>query len=102
MNRGTAMAGAGAGRAAYAFWESLSKHPITPPYLLHNRAFVGERATMMAYAADSQRFPVTLSINSTTALDAIVRSREMMLRSIPKFLPNIGKTINSAIKMSMP
>jgi hypothetical protein len=51
MNRGTAMAGAGAGRAAYAFWESLSKHPITPPYLLHNRAFVGlDVATMMAYA----------------------------------------------------
>ena len=41
-------------------------------------------------------------MRSITALDAIVRSREMMLRSIPKFLPNIGKTINSAIKMIMP
>jgi hypothetical protein len=42
MNRGTAMAGAGAGLAA--FWESLSKHP-------HNRTFVGLNvATMMAYA----------------------------------------------------
>src|SRR5262245_37359943 len=42
---------AGAGLAAYAFWESVSKHPMTPPYLLHNRAFVGlNMATVMVYA----------------------------------------------------
>jgi EmrB/QacA subfamily drug resistance transporter len=53
----TAMAGAGAGLAAYAFWESLSKHPMTPPYLLHNRAFAGLNvATMMAYAGLSTMF----------------------------------------------
>jgi len=51
------MAGAFAGLAAYAFWESLSKHPMTPPYLLHNRAFVGLNvATMMAYAGLSIMF----------------------------------------------
>jgi MFS family permease len=45
-----AMGGDGAGLAAYVLWESVSKHPMTPPYLLHNRAFVGLNvATMMAY-----------------------------------------------------
>ena len=53
----TAMAGAFAGLAAYAFWESVSKHPMTPPYLLHNRAFVGLNVTtMMAYAGLSIMF----------------------------------------------
>jgi hypothetical protein len=38
------MEGAGAGLAAYAFWESVSKHP-------HNCAFIGLNvATVMAYA----------------------------------------------------
>ena len=54
MNRGTAMEGAGAGLAAYAFWESLSKHP-------HNRAFVGLNvATVMAYAGLPTMFFVLL------------------------------------------
>jgi EmrB/QacA subfamily drug resistance transporter len=46
-----AIGAAGVGLAAYAFWESISKHPMTPPYLLHNRVFVGLNvATLMLYA----------------------------------------------------
>jgi EmrB/QacA subfamily drug resistance transporter len=48
-------AGAAVGIAAlagYAFWERVSRHPMTPPRLLANRAFVGlNLATLMLYAA---------------------------------------------------
>ncbi len=52
-----ALTGAGAGLVVYAFWEHVSKHPMTPPYLLRNRAFVALNvATMMAYAGLSIMF----------------------------------------------
>ena len=45
-----AIGAAGAGLALYAAWETISKHPMTPPYLLHNRPFVGLNvATVMVY-----------------------------------------------------
>jgi MFS family permease len=48
---------AAGGLVAYARWESVSKHPMTPPYLLHNQAFVGlNLATLMVYAGLSIMF----------------------------------------------
>jgi predicted MFS family arabinose efflux permease len=45
-----AIGAAGAGLALYAVWETISKHPMTPPYLLNNRPFVGLNvATVMVY-----------------------------------------------------
>jgi EmrB/QacA subfamily drug resistance transporter len=45
------------GLAAYAFWERISEHPMTPPYLLGNRAFLGLNvATLMVYAGISIMF----------------------------------------------
>ena len=43
--------------AAYAFWERSSSHPMTPPRLLGNRAFVGLNvATLLIYAGLSVMF----------------------------------------------
>jgi EmrB/QacA subfamily drug resistance transporter len=54
-NGGTAAAAALLGAAAlagYAFRERLSAHPMTPPRLISNRAFVGLNiATLLLYAA---------------------------------------------------
>ena len=48
---------AAGGLAAYAHWESVSKHPMTPPYLMHNQVFVGlNLATLMVYAGLSIMF----------------------------------------------
>lgn len=48
---------AAGGLAAYARWESISKHPMTPPYLLRNHAFVGlNLATLMVYVGLSIMF----------------------------------------------
>ncbi|MBR0873253.1 MFS transporter [Bradyrhizobium tropiciagri] len=45
------------GLAAYAFWECRSKHPMTPPRLLKNRAFLGLNiATLNVYAGVSIMF----------------------------------------------
>lgn len=45
------------GLAVYAFWERRSKHPMTPPRLVENRAFVGLNiATLMIYGAISIMF----------------------------------------------
>ena len=45
------------GLAAYAFWERRSKHPMTPPRLVENRAFLGLNvATLMIYGAVSIMF----------------------------------------------
>ncbi|WLA49689.1 MULTISPECIES: MFS transporter [Bradyrhizobium] len=45
------------GLAVYAFWERRSEHPMTPPRLLENRAFLGLNvATLMIYAAVSIMF----------------------------------------------
>lgn len=45
------------GLAAYAFWESRAKSPMTPPRLVHKRTFVGLNvATLMIYAALSIMF----------------------------------------------
>ncbi|HEY4253438.1 MAG TPA: MFS transporter, partial [Roseomonas sp.] len=45
------------GLAAYAAWERRSRHPMTPPRLLRNRAFVGlNLATLMVYAGLSIMF----------------------------------------------
>jgi EmrB/QacA subfamily drug resistance transporter len=45
------------GLAGYAFWERRSKHPMTPPRLVENRAFVGLNvATLMIYAGVSIMF----------------------------------------------
>lgn len=39
------------GLAVYAFWERKSEHPMTPPRLVKNRAFLGLNvATLMIYA----------------------------------------------------
>jgi predicted MFS family arabinose efflux permease len=52
------MAGLGvAGLAAFALWERRSEHPMTPPRLMENRAFVGlNLATLMVYAGLSIMF----------------------------------------------
>jgi predicted MFS family arabinose efflux permease len=43
--------------AVYAFWECRSKHPMTPPRLVKNRAFLGLNvATLMIYAGVSIMF----------------------------------------------
>ena len=48
------------GLAAYAFWERGSNHPMTPPRLLKNRAFVGlNLATLMSYVGLSIMFFLT-------------------------------------------
>jgi MFS family permease len=45
------------GLVAYAFWERVSKHPMTPPRLATNRAFIGLNiATLMVYAGLSIMF----------------------------------------------
>jgi predicted MFS family arabinose efflux permease len=45
------------GLAAYAFWERRSEHPMTPPRLVENRAFLGLNvATLMVYAGVSIMF----------------------------------------------
>lgn len=45
------------GLAAYAFWEHRSQHPMTPPRLAKNRAFLGLNiATLMIYAGVSIMF----------------------------------------------
>jgi EmrB/QacA subfamily drug resistance transporter len=45
------------GLAVYAFWELRSEHPMTPPRLVENRAFLGLNvATLMIYAAVSIMF----------------------------------------------
>lgn len=45
------------GLAVYAFWERKIDHPMTPPRLLQNRAFVGlNLATLMIYAGLSLMF----------------------------------------------
>jgi MFS family permease len=54
----TIVAGLGiVGLVIYAFWEQRSKHPMTPPRLLKNRAFLGLNvATLMIYGAVSIMF----------------------------------------------
>ena len=48
------------GLVAYAFWERASNHPMTPPRLLKNRAFVGlNLATLMSYVGLSIMFFLT-------------------------------------------
>jgi EmrB/QacA subfamily drug resistance transporter len=43
--------------AAYAFWERVSRHPMTPPRLMSNRAFVSlNAATLFIYAGLSVMF----------------------------------------------
>ena len=50
----------GGGLVVYAFWERASKHPMTPPRLLENRAFVGlNLATLMSYTGLSIMFFLT-------------------------------------------
>jgi hypothetical protein len=51
----TIVAGLGiVGLAIYAFWERKSEHPMTPPRLVENRAFLGLNvATLMVYAGVS-------------------------------------------------
>ena len=45
------------GLAVYAFWERRSEHPMTPPRLVENRAFLGLNvATLMVYAGLSIMF----------------------------------------------
>jgi len=45
------------GLAVYAFWERRTEHPMTPPRLLANRAFVGLNvATLLIYAGLSIMF----------------------------------------------
>jgi EmrB/QacA subfamily drug resistance transporter len=45
------------GLAAYAWWERVSAHPMTPPRLVGNRPFLGlNLATLMIYAAVSIMF----------------------------------------------
>jgi EmrB/QacA subfamily drug resistance transporter len=45
------------GLAVYAFWERRTEHPMTPPRLLENRAFLGLNiATLMVYAGVSIMF----------------------------------------------
>jgi EmrB/QacA subfamily drug resistance transporter len=46
-----AITSVGGGFVGYVVWESVSQHPMTPPRLLHNRAFVGlNLATLLIYA----------------------------------------------------
>jgi EmrB/QacA subfamily drug resistance transporter len=46
-----------AGLGAYAFWERVNAHPMTPPRLAENRRFVGlNLATLMVYAGLSIMF----------------------------------------------
>jgi EmrB/QacA subfamily drug resistance transporter len=46
-----------AGLAAYAFWERVTDHPMTPPRLVNNRVFVGLNiATLLVYAGISIMF----------------------------------------------
>ena len=55
----TIVAGLGGivGLAVYAFWERRSEHPMTPPRLVENRAFLGlTLATLMVYAGLSIMF----------------------------------------------
>src|SRR6201991_5098701 len=54
----TIVAGLGiVGLAVYAFWERGSEHPMTPPRLVENRAFLGLNvATLMVYAGVSIMF----------------------------------------------
>jgi predicted MFS family arabinose efflux permease len=54
----TIVAGVGiVGLAVYALWERRSEHPMTPPRLVANRAFVGLNvATLMIYAGVSIMF----------------------------------------------
>ncbi|HEX7075563.1 MAG TPA: MFS transporter [Hyphomicrobiaceae bacterium] len=54
----TIVAGLGiVGIAVYAFWERRSKHPMTPPRLVENRAFLGLNvATLMVYTGLSIMF----------------------------------------------
>jgi predicted MFS family arabinose efflux permease len=52
-----AIALAGAGFMGYVLWEGFSQHPMVPPRLLHNRAFVGlNLATLLTYAGLSVMF----------------------------------------------
>lgn len=45
------------GFAVYVLWERRTDHPMTPPYLVRNRAFVGlNGATLMIYAGLSIMF----------------------------------------------
>jgi EmrB/QacA subfamily drug resistance transporter len=45
------------GLAVYAFWEFRTEHPMTPPRLVENRAFLGLNvATLMVYAGISIMF----------------------------------------------
>ena len=45
------------GLAAYAWWERVSAHPMTPPRLVENRPFLGlNLATLMIYASVSIMF----------------------------------------------
>ena len=45
------------GLAVYAFWERRSEHPMTPPRLVENRAFLGLNvATLMVYTGVSIMF----------------------------------------------
>ncbi|WP_234683187.1 MFS transporter [Bradyrhizobium monzae] len=54
----TIVAGLGiVGLAIYAFWELRSEHPMTPPRLVENRAFLGLNvATLLVYAGVSIMF----------------------------------------------
>ena len=54
----TIVAGLGiVGLAVYVFWEGRSEHPMTPPRLVENRAFLGLNvATLMVYAGVSIMF----------------------------------------------
>jgi EmrB/QacA subfamily drug resistance transporter len=54
----TIVAGLGiVGLAVYAFWERRSEHPMTPPRLVENRAFLGLNvATLMIYSGISIAF----------------------------------------------
>lgn len=54
----TIVAGLGiVGLAVYAFWKRRSEHPMTPPRLVENRAFLGLNiATLMVYAGLSIMF----------------------------------------------
>jgi predicted MFS family arabinose efflux permease len=54
----TIVAGLGiVGLAVYAFWERRSEHPMTPPRLAENRAFLGLNVvTLMVYAGVSIMF----------------------------------------------
>jgi EmrB/QacA subfamily drug resistance transporter len=46
-----------AGLAAYAFWERVTDHPMTPPRLVKNRVFVGLNiATLLVYGGISIMF----------------------------------------------